>query len=77
MDATENVVRNMGWLDECPDGKLEINTTPLHLENDQTASQWKSVVQRKRQELPHERGHHASQRSKYNNKTYSDPNEMM
>ena len=75
MDATDNIVRNVGWLDECPDGKLNINTTPLDVENDQTASQWKSVVQRKRQELIDDRGQHISQRSKSHNKTYSDPNE--
>ena len=45
MDATENVVRNVGWLDDCPDGSIEINTTPLDLDENQTASQWKSVVQ--------------------------------
>ena len=49
MDATESVVRNVGWLDECPDGKIEINITPSDLENDKTASQWKAVVQRKQQ----------------------------
>jgi hypothetical protein len=60
MDATENVIRNVGWLDDCPDGKFEINTRPLQLENNQTASQWKSVVQSRRQELLAERSQHTT-----------------
>ena len=75
MDATENVVRNVGWLDDCPDGTIEIDTTPLDLDKNQTASQWKSIVQSKRQELLAERTQHAPQTSKSNHKIYSDPNE--
>ena len=75
MDATENVVRNVGWLDDCPDGTIEINTTPLDLDENQTASQWKSVVQSRRQDILTERTQHAPQKSKSNYKIYSDPNE--
>ena len=51
MDTTENVVRNVGWLDECPDGISEVNTIPLDLDVNKTDSQWKSIVQNKWQEL--------------------------
>ena len=75
MDVTENVIRNVGWLDDCPDGPIDINTTPLQIDNNQTASQWKSVVQSRRQELLDERNQHVFQETKSHYKTYADHSE--
>jgi hypothetical protein len=51
MDATENVIRNVGWLNKCPDGIVEVNTTPIDIDINQTNTQWKSIVKNRRQEV--------------------------
>ena len=51
MDATENILRSAGWLDDSPDGLNEINKIPLQPETQQPGSKWKAAVQKKRQQI--------------------------
>ena len=76
MDATENIVRNAGWLNNCPDGVFHIDKDPLEPEILQSAIKWKLVVQKKRQELLDERVQNipAIKSTPYGHKFYSDPN---
>ena len=60
MDATENSVKNAGWLDSSPDGLAKINISPIQPEVTQPGSKWKITVQDKRQEIITERNTHLS-----------------
>jgi len=75
MDATENIVRNVDWLNKCLDGTIEINTESLEIDISQTPSQWKVIVQHKRQELMAEQNEYALKKSRSQHPTYIDSNE--
>jgi hypothetical protein len=58
MIATENTVRNAGWLDKSPDGITEIDYNPIKPDVEQTGNEWKIVIQNKRQEIFTQRASH-------------------
>ena len=76
MDATEHIIRNAGWLDNCPDGVIHIDQSPLEPETDWSAIKWKSIVQEKRQQLLDERSQNipSMKSSIHDHQFYSDPN---
>ncbi len=76
MDATENSVRNAGWLDESPDGIKQVNLEPLEPAVTQLCGKWKAAVQERRQELLAERTKHIPSSNGCNrmNTQYMDPN---
>jgi hypothetical protein len=55
MNATENCLRNAGWLDESPDGMNLFDTNPFRPDVMLTAEKWKAIVQDRRQNVLMER----------------------
>jgi hypothetical protein len=73
MDATENIVRNIGWLDKCPDEQIQVDYNPVTPELIQNCIKWKTAVQSKRQEILAYRSHNITKNK--SNHFYPDPNE--
>ena len=55
MDATENCMRNAGWLDECPDGMDHVDIRLFKAEVMQPAEKWKTIIQDAQQNVLTER----------------------
>ena len=60
---------------DCPEGNVAVNINPLDVEVHKSASQWKSAVQDKRQQIFEECNQNIPSKSHKHGKQYSDPNE--
>jgi PIF1-like helicase len=76
MDATDNIIRNVGWLDHCPDESLSVNKKPVEPEKFQSATTWKAIVQKTRERVISEKTQHISVAMSKSSKfsKHSDPN---
>ena len=77
MDATENSVRNAGWLDDSPNGLSHTHTQSIVPDVQQPGSQWKAAVQEKRDQVLAQRNKNISATKSMRKKPghYTDPNE--
>jgi Helitron helicase-like domain at N-terminus/PIF1-like helicase len=75
MDATENSIKNAGWLDDSPDGINSVDMTPFEPSIVQPGIKWKSIVQEKKQEILTTRYKHFEEGKSYKSNKYADSNE--
>ncbi|HXP51396.1 MAG TPA: AAA family ATPase, partial [Bacteroidia bacterium] len=76
MDATMNIIKDVGWLDKCPDSDIIVNKSAVKPKINQPGSKWKTTVQEMRQKvLSSKHESFAQLKNSCKNKMCVDPNE--